>query len=668
SLTSGSMRLEEMLGRRAARLPAEARRLLEVIAVGGRPLPLATVEAAAGVERSRTQIVAMLQARRFVRAGMRDGVETIEMIHDRVRETVVAQVPGEAVREYHAQLARVLESEPDTDPEALASHLLGAGDKERAARYAERAGEQALAKLAFAQAARLFRLTVETLDWPEADARRLYRRAAEASEWAGLAEDSARLYLAAADKAPGIERVDLERAAAAQLIAAGRIDEGTAVFRRVLAAVGRPVPASLLGVIFWVVVYRLASAIAGYRIDGGGGELSPEDRIRLDALSSATRGLTVIDPTSSMYVKARYLQDALRSGHRGHIVHAASAEASTMGSAGGQPSRRERALFELARRTAAEANDPEASALSQIIDGICLYLRGNWKDAVVELDTACERLAAARRWNANASVYAVYALVPLGDLREVRVRTARLLADAERHGDLYTAVNLRASHPIASWLAVDDVDGARRGLRDAMAHWPNVRFLVQHWQAMFWEAETALYAGDGAGAWERIERDTRALRRSFLLRVQLIRALTHYVVGCAAVASLASVPATERPGRLARAKKAAHKLARESMTWTAPLAAMVAAAAALAERDRKGAEAHLQRAATRAKDAQMPLHAAAATYRLAQLRGDSADTAAASEAMRGLGVRAPERYARMLLPDPSDPDLEATVSTERKPG
>ena len=40
-------------------------------------------------------------------------------------------------------------------------HLLGAGDSERAAHFAERAAEQAIAKLAFDQAARLFRLTLD---------------------------------------------------------------------------------------------------------------------------------------------------------------------------------------------------------------------------------------------------------------------------------------------------------------------------------------------------------------------------------------------------------------------------------------------------------------------------------------------------------------------------
>src|SRR5260221_12042710 len=218
----------------------------------------------------------------------------VEAVNGRVNEIIVAQLPAETARQHHANLARVLEATPDSDPEAIASHLLGAGDKQRAAHYAERAAEQAVAKLAFAQAARLFQLTLETLPWSSTDARRLHRRTAEASEWAGLAEKAARAYLASAEGTPTPERVDLERAAAAQLIAAGRIDEGASVLLRVLAAVGRAVPSSMLGTIFWVIVYRIASVVLARSKLRDAKELSFEDRVRLNALSAAARGLAVV--------------------------------------------------------------------------------------------------------------------------------------------------------------------------------------------------------------------------------------------------------------------------------------------------------------------------------------------------------------------------------------
>nr|UXE45507.1 serine/threonine-protein kinase PknD [uncultured bacterium] len=648
-----SLTLENLLGERVARLPDDARRLLETVAVGGCPLPVSTVGAASDTLESVNRLVALLRTRRFVRAGLRDGREVVEMNHDRIRETIVAQIPETVARVRHERLARTLEATPDSDPEAITTHLLGAGDKERAAHYAERAAEQALAKLAFAQAARLFQLTCDTISTTSPDARRLQRRVAEASEWAGYAEKAARAYLAAADGAPPLERVDLERAAAAQLIAAGRIDESVALSRRVLAAVGRRVPDSILSTIFWVVIYRIYSKFLTRWKLGDVTDLPMAERVRLDALHTLSRGLAVVDAISAMHVKARYLVDALRSGNRYHIVRAAAVEASGGAARGKSEGRRERELFDLARRLAEQTGDDEGYALYQITYGISEYVRGRWRSALQILEEACARLAAARRWQANANVYAVFALVYLGDLREARSRTTRLLADAERRGDLYTAVNLRASHPIASWVAADEVEAARRQIRESVGQWSKTRFLVQHWQAMLWETEIDLYTGDGARAWERLGRDARSLKKSHMLSVQLIRAMTDFVRGRSAIASLQSLPEGERGARLMEARRSQERLGKEAMPWTAPLAAILQACLANVAGDVSGAEGELRRAIELSEAAEMSLHAAAARLRLGGLvAGDQGRTMIqeAEVAMKTQGVRIPERYTQMLLP------------------
>ncbi|HTB74369.1 MAG TPA: protein kinase [Polyangiaceae bacterium] len=654
-LARPAVSLDQMLAARIARLPDDARRLLEVIAVGGRPLPVATVGAATAAGDSVTQLVAALRTRRFVRAALREGVEIVEASHDRIRETIVAQLPVEVAREAHRKLARVLEATPDADPEAIASHLLGAGDRERAAVYAERAAEQAVTKLAFAQAARLFELTLETVGPSSTEARRLARRAAEACEWAGHAEKAARAYLRAAEGAPALERVDLERLAAAQLIAAGRIDESAEVSRRVLTAVGRKVPDSVLATIFGVIVYRVLSALLLRKKQEAALALTPEDEVRLEALHAIGRGLAVVDPVSATYVKTRHLVDALRSGNRQHIVRAAFAEASSLASNGGPVRKRERTLFDLARSLLADGRDPAGQALYQVTYGICLYLRGEWKASHELLDEACARLEAARRWQANANVYAVYAIGNTGNLREVKLRTTRLLADAGRRGDLYTAVNLRASHPMGAWLAADDVETARRHIRESMAQWSKTRFLVQHWQSMLWESEVDLYEGEGSRAWDRLARDARALRRSRLLSVQLIRALTHFVRGRSAVASLGTLGQAQRAARLAEAAREQRALVKDAMPWTDVLASILAACVASASGDGAAAERALRESIDRAEGRAMALHAAAARHRLGTLLGGEAGAAMvhdAAEAMKTMGVRAPERYAGMLLPGP----------------
>ena len=103
--------LDHILGKRVERLPEDARRLLEVVAIGGRPLPVSSVGAVAKVEESATQLVALLRARRFVRAGLREGREVVEVSHDRIRDTIVAHVSEETARE----LPRAARERPRSD-------------------------------------------------------------------------------------------------------------------------------------------------------------------------------------------------------------------------------------------------------------------------------------------------------------------------------------------------------------------------------------------------------------------------------------------------------------------------------------------------------------------------------------------------------------------------
>ena len=641
--------LEKLIGERLQGLGAEVRQLLEVVAVGGRPLPLALAGNAAGVTAPEPLAV-LLAARRLIRTGLRDGREMVEMIHDRIRETVVEHLPDATVRRHHAQLARVLEAAPEADPYAIATHLFGAKEGTRAAAFAERAAEQAGAKLAFEQAARLYVRASEALVG-QPDFHRLQVRAAHAMALAGRGVEAARLYVDAARDAAPLERADLERSAAEQLLTSGHMVEGGKLLRGVLGVWGIKLPNSPLLAVFALIFYRLRVAIRGLRFEQRAPESIPaEDRARVNALHAVAVGLGVVDLVLSACVQARHLLLALDRGDRGQVLRAARLEANHLAGQGGLPSPRERQLVAIVEQLA-EGADPEAERAQR---GMGSFLRGQWKVARECLDVAYKKYADNRgSAYSNAYIFGLYSLWFLGDLVELAARKAQMLADADQRGDLYTAVNLRASWGTLTLLAHDEPDAARLSVRNAMSVWSHPGFSVQHWQAMIVEAFIELYDGNARRAHERLARDTLALKKSFLLKNQSLRGHTAYVRGIAAVALSDSVTPAERDAHLSEAERLAHRLEREGMIWTAPLASVLMAAAARARGNREKALTHLRLAVERAHTADMALYEAAARYQLGLAIGgdEGAELAAAAcETMVDRGVRAPLRFASMLVP------------------
>ncbi len=157
--------------------------------------------------------------------------------------------------------------------------------------------------------------------------------------------------------------------------------------------------------------------------------------------------------------------------------------------------------------------------------------------------------------------------------------------------------------------------------------WSQSGFLVQHWKAMTWATETELYAGDGARALEILDRDERALKRSFLLHVQYLRGVTAFVRGRSLIASIEATPA-RRADRVAKARKLARQLSREKMPWTAAQSSLVSAAAANAAGDRPGAIAALESAIHRANLADMAVYGLVARHRLGLLLGGAEERGA----------------------------------------
>jgi hypothetical protein len=651
--TLSLLKLADIVGDRLHRLPEGARRLAEAVAVAGRPLPLAVFAAACGVDGAPDDDVELLRSERLVRTGFREGSEVIEPSHDRIRETIVDQLPADDLRARHEGLARALEATSSADLEALAVHLLGSGARERGSAFAERAADQALDKLAFDQAARLYRLALETHLRTDSEARPTRLQLARALQGSGRSVEAARAYLEAATGAPTLERVDFERAAAGQLLAAGRTDEGEEVLRRVLAAVGMRAPRTALGAILSLLLNRLLLRFRGLEFkERSPEEVSPEDRLRVEALHMVAVGFSVVDVILGACMQARAFRMALDVGDRLQVARSASVQITHLANQGGPIGKAEQGAYAIAERLVGALGDRDLESYFELCRGLTIYHRGRFAEAV---DVLFSRTATrpTKERSSLGGLFGVYSLYFAGRLRQAARRAKRLLADAERRGDRHTAVSLHAAPLVDACLVADDPEGAREHVRLALAGWTQRGFHVQHWMAMAWEAATEVYVGNGAAAYARLERDARALRRSLLEHSQSVRSHTAFIRGRAAIASALDAPEPLRRARLAESRAVAKRLEGEGMTWIAPFASLLRAATANLEGDATAAVAALREAIERADAAGLNLHLWCAQRQLGCLiGGEEGDglVAQAETAMQAEGVRAPARLAAAVLP------------------
>jgi hypothetical protein len=251
----------------------------------------------------------------------------------------------------------------------------------------------------------------------------------------------------------------------------------------------------------------------------------------------------------------------------------------------------------------------------------------------------------------SAVIFVLYSLYFLGELNQLTQRYTRLLAEAEERGNVFMSANLRAIAAVPVWLAADEPERARRELGEA-AQWTQGKFSTQ-WRMTVFGTDLDLYVGDGAAAYERVKGLRDALRENFYLFVQYVRALTAFAQGRAAIASLDGLPVGLRRGRLAEIRRLERRLVREQMPWTAALAAILRAGGARARGDRAGAAAALGTAIERADATEMAVFAAAARHQLGLLQGGDEGARLVQEAeetMSARGVRAPARFAAMLVP------------------
>ncbi len=654
----GAVTVDQVLWARVRGLPEAARRLLEVVAVAGRPLPEAAACRAAGLGADERAALAVLRTGRMLRStGLAEGA-AVETYHDRVRETVTAHLADAERGGCHRRLAEALEAEGPADPEFLAVHWQGAGERARAGEYYARAAARAAETLAFDRAARLYRLALELGPGEEDRLRALRGKLGEALANAGRGAEAARAYQAAAEGAPAADAFEVRRRAAEQFLISGHIDEGIRTLRDVLGAVGlrwpeNPLRALLACLARWV---QLGLRGLGFR-ERPADQVPPGELLRIDVCWSVVVGLVFVDYIRGSYFQARHLLFALRAGEPYRLSRALGMEAGFVSTTGRRGRERGDRLLESALALAERIQHPHALGLAVSTAGFLDFMAGRWRRSHERYERAEELLrerCSGVAWELDtARLYGLYVLEHLGEWKEESRRLPPLLKDARERGDLFAETLLRLAPAMVVHLAADDPEGAQEEVDQAVAGWSQQGFHFQHYSAAYTQMHLTLYRGEGRAAWEFVRERWPALRRSLYIRIPLCYVETLHLRARAALLVAAGAAPSERRAFLGRAERDARRMEGARMPWCAALARLLRAGIAAARGRTEAAVGLLTDAEAGFEATDMALCAAAARRRRGEVLGGDTGAALVADAdswMAAQEIRNPARMTGMLAP------------------
>jgi eukaryotic-like serine/threonine-protein kinase len=649
--------LDDVLAERIALLSPQARRLLEVVAVAGRPVDrTAAFVAAEGGEQAFADLD-VLRAGHFVGTQGTREQDALECYHDRVRRAVLAHIAPDALSAVHLRLGDALERSVHYEPDATANHFFLAGAAERATRHALVAAADAAEALAFDRAAALYERVLESGVVESASRAEVLAKCAAALAHAGRSAAAARRYQEAAVVAAQGAAFEYRRMAAEHYLRSGRVEEGVSVLSEVLAARSLRLPRTPRTALLALLWGRARLSLRGLRYTECAEKDVPSELIaRIDTCWSASVGLGLIDFVRGGDMQTQHCLLALRAGEPHRLARALALEAGYLAAEGGKAEQRVSEVLTLAEAILARHEDPHALGLTKLARGMATLHLGQFQESLAPLSES-ERVFRERckgvAWEiATTHIFEATALYYLGELRTLSERTPAYLREAIERGDFYAASDLQTGVHVVPRLCADDVDGARALLAEEKGRWSKDGFHLQHWNQLLGETLADLYTGDGVEAYARVRERWPALQRSLVLQVQLIHVEARMLRACAALAASAQ---GREPDRRALSQALADARAIEGLQrpWATPLAKLVVGLCAKQQGQRADAVSALRAAEQGFVECRMSLHACAARAHLAQLLGPNEGRALSDQALSDLvdrGARRPERLVAMIAP------------------
>jgi hypothetical protein len=653
--------LTELIHDRIRRLSSATREFLQFLAAFGEPLPEDLLARLVHVEGDSAAVVSSMVAQNLVRRRVKSGVHQVEIQNYQICEAILKNVPETERQAVHIRLAEALISLADADAGMIALQFARGGDTARAAEHAEKAAVGAESVLAFNRAAQFYAIALSLGEFDRPRTGHLCERMANAHAAAGRGAEAAADFLRAAESAGSHEaKLALRRQAAEQWIRSGNVREGVSVLTSLGAEYDIRHTDSLLRALISIQWSRVLLRVRGLDYQEHRSEdVAPRDLARLDVYWALTEGLSLWNPVIGTRYQMKYLRNAFEVGEPRRAALGLAMEAFYVALAGESVYPRARSILGRALAVGTRFNDPRIVGTTYAMDAMCGWLTGRW-------DLARDRGEEAQRillencggvpWALGVARNAwLGGLLWAGRMNEYAALLDEFIQDAQDRGDLNSlAIYLMNRCPVN--LAQDNVAQADRDLlevgRILAGAWTGRGFHIPHFFGLLGRAQLAIYSGDTTSALDLLTRKLPDVRRSYLLRIEVIAVLSLLLEGTLAIACAAdrSRPPKYSSDLLRRARRCAKDIRRKPAIWGSGLAMLIEAGAESVEGRMDEASARWSDAERELTRAGMLLYAAAARYCRGRLTGDPELVTAAEEVFRDQGILCIPRFATMLAP------------------
>lgn len=646
ALNAGTvLSLDQLVARQLVRLDADASRLLDVIAVTGQPTRLDVLEKAAAITGDPRAVAAQLRVNSLVRTTHVDDVDLLEIYHQRIGRVVLMRLSSAELRERHRKVATAL-AETEGDPARLAYHWFSCGELDQAAEAALDAGVNALRIGAFERACTLFRLAVTC----RPQALEAQRKLAEALVISGRITEAAPMLLALAERTARPSRAEqLRREAGEYYMISGELGRGLEVLQPLLRGAelvypeGEAVARRQHSEAFAQLVRRGFAWIERSEL-----ELPSSELARHDLWWTLCKGHMLNDIVRGGLFAAQSALHALELGEPRRICRSLA----VAGAVGLERGREEgRQWLNEADRIAQEIKDRHAMGLVAICWALVRRGRGEWAQALADLDYGLPRLAVGAAWeHSMASGSLLSSLEALGELPRLALQSQRLAQAAQDLGSkrMYC---LALTFSVSAALAADDLTRCHQRVVELNTMLAGDEYQMVHLYALKVAVDLDLYQGDAVGAWGRVLEQWPSIERSRLLSTGMRRFVALSLRARTGVALLASgTSGYEHLPELI--EEDILQVEKEAAIHALPVAYMLRAGLA-ALRGSPDVNSYLDVAAADFETAGMVLHAACARYMRASRSGFHTarpEMGHATQVLRMQGVARPECWTTVLAP------------------